>query len=249
MENNPRAVLLAQTPSHTQIQEIRRRENQQPAIGDAQAEATLARNIEPVGSSKAWWGLTDPADGFYLIMDGRELDPIAYPDLFTVLGTRFNVGAETAGYFRLPNTTGRSIVGAGISPDPLLTTRTVGDKFGVENHVLTTGQLPTHSHTGTAQNAGSHNHGGSTQQDGAHSHTVNAGKRTNTTQTGVGDRLENFDQAGSAGQTVSAPNHNHGIPSESNHSLTLNISDTGGGGSHPNFSPSIAAFEIMRVLP
>lgn len=79
----------------------------------------------------------------WLPADGRSLVRADYPDLFTVIGTTF--GAVDGTHFNIPDLQGRSIVGTGSGSG--LTTRAEGDSFGEESHVLTTGELASHSHS------------------------------------------------------------------------------------------------------
>lgn len=250
MITDPRAVLRAQTPSQAQIQDARRRTNQQPAIQDAQAQADLARKMQPVGSSTTWWGLTDP-DEFWMITDGRELDPVAYPDLYEILGTRFNTGGETAGFFRLPNPTGRTLVVAGSVPGDGLTDRDVGATFGAEEHTLGPLQMPTHNHGGSTGSDGAHTHGFTTDPNGSHNHNVGYGGANNTGTSGGGDRLSNVGGSFANGNTDNAGNHPHTgtTNSNGNHNHPVTINDAGGGQAHNNMQPSMAAYEIIRVLP
>ena len=39
----------------------------------------------------------------FLYCNGGEYNPLLYPELFAVLGTSFNTGGETAGFFRVPD--------------------------------------------------------------------------------------------------------------------------------------------------
>ncbi len=319
---NHRDVLKAQRPTNAQVQDQRRRANQQPSIHAARVQADLARNLPIIGSSMRWWGLSDPggeAGGMFMIEDGRLLNVIDYPELYEILGTRFNTGAETAGQFRLPDSRGRTGVGAGATPDVALTDRSVGDKFGVEEVTLSTLQMPSHKHVvsiddnthnhaadpvaapgktgeagghnhggtdsggahdhgGLVGSSGAHNHGGSTGAGGSHSHTVSSGKNSNTATGGTSDRLTGFDVFGDAVQTVSAPDHSHGISNHDGHQHSIpnhpghfhgippvdphrhelapnthkhtnSMTETGGGSSHQNVQPSIAVNYIIRVLP
>ena len=54
-----------------------------------------------------WYaGLTAPA--YALECDGSEYSESVYAQLFTAIGSTFNTGGETAGYFRVPNISGGS---------------------------------------------------------------------------------------------------------------------------------------------
>jgi hypothetical protein len=46
---------------------------------------------------------TDLIPDSYLYCNGGEYNPLLYPELFAVLGTQFNTGGETVGFFRVPD--------------------------------------------------------------------------------------------------------------------------------------------------
>jgi len=50
-----------------------------------------------------------PLPNNYHAADGTTLSIAGYPDLYAVIGTRFNTGGEPGGTFRLPNVAGRII--------------------------------------------------------------------------------------------------------------------------------------------
>lgn len=95
-----------------------------------------------IGEVIAWAGTTSP-DPKWLVCDGASLLRSDYPDLFTVIGVTY--GSIDGTHFNIPDLAGRSIsgsgTGAGLSPV------SPGDVYGEENHVLTIGELASHSHT------------------------------------------------------------------------------------------------------
>lgn len=104
------------------------------ASGDAVA-------VLPSGVPVPYLGGTIP-DG-YLLCDGRELPKNKYPDLATALGTTWGSPASAAN-FKLPDLRGRSLIGAGQGSG--LTNRVLGTTGGEETHVLTTAEMPAHTH-------------------------------------------------------------------------------------------------------
>lgn len=218
-----------------QVQEDRRRAGHVPAIHDATIQP-------PIGSSVRYWGLEDPVDQpNWLIEDGRELDPILYPEAFDFFGTRFNLGNETAGFFRIPDSRDRVAVGASA-------TKAVGAKGGSETVTLSTAEMPVHAHGTNTTSAGGHSHGGLTGQENGHQHTLRIDRISNTTTGGSADRLTGFgntNQANTDGTSSVAGVHNHSIPAVDGH--THAIESAGAGGAHTNMQPYIAANYIVRI--
>lgn len=86
--------------------------------------------------------------------------------LFSILGTTYGGDGRTT--FGLPDMRGRSPMGEGNGPG--LTDRRLGQKFGVEDVVLNTTQIPSHAHpaTTTTQIAVSAAAGGESTVNGQH---------------------------------------------------------------------------------
>jgi microcystin-dependent protein len=103
--------------------------------------------IVPVGAVLEFAGSVIPTG--YLWCDGAAISRTLYADLFDVIGVEFGVGNGTT-TFNLPDRRGR--VGVGLDPTDgdfdLL-----GATFGEKTHTLTTGQIPSHSHTVFADNS------------------------------------------------------------------------------------------------
>jgi microcystin-dependent protein len=84
----------------------------------------------------------DPPAGT-LICDGAAHARIDYPDLYAALDAAFIVDAN---YFITPDLRDRTVIGAGDAGGSS-TPRTVGEIGGEETHILTTGELASHTHT------------------------------------------------------------------------------------------------------
>lgn len=95
-----------------------------------------------IGEIIAFAGATSP-DSRWLVCDGSSIAIATYPDLYNVIGTTY--GAPGAGLFSLPDMRGRSLAGTGTGTG--LTAVTLAQQYGEESHVLTTGEIPAHSHT------------------------------------------------------------------------------------------------------
>ena len=83
--------------------------------------------------------------GGWLFCDGRSLIVLEYQSLFNAIGYTYG-GATTT--FNIPDTRGRTTVGSGTGIG--LTARALGDKNGEETHVLSTDEMPSHTHSSNA---------------------------------------------------------------------------------------------------
>jgi len=81
----------------------------------------------------------------WLYCDGSSLLRSAYPDLFTVIGTVY--GSVDSSHFNIPDLRGRASVGFGTGPG--LSTYTLGQTGGEEQHQLTVAELAAHTHSDT----------------------------------------------------------------------------------------------------
>ncbi|WP_296385579.1 tail fiber protein [Winogradskyella sp.] len=81
----------------------------------------------------------------WALCDGQLLAISQYQALFSLIGTTYGGDGRTT--FALPDLRGRVPVHPGSGPG--LSRVTWGEKSGVENVVLTTPNLPSHSHAGT----------------------------------------------------------------------------------------------------
>ena len=103
----------------------------------------------PVGAVVAYGSSTAPKG--WLSCLGQEVYRGDYPDLFAIIGTTYGAGNGTT-TFNLPNLSGRVVVGQGSGAG--LTARSMGATGGAETHTLTTGEIPSHSHTSNATGGG-----------------------------------------------------------------------------------------------
>lgn len=92
----------------------------------------------------------------WIICDGRSLSRTTYAALYGLLGTRY--GAADVNTFKVPDLRARVVVGVNnntISATAVEDTRSIrvlGDTGGVETHVLTDTEMPSHSHNLTVNN-------------------------------------------------------------------------------------------------
>ena len=82
--------------------------------------------------------------------DGQLLPISQNQALFSLLGTTYGGDGRTS--FGLPDLRSRFPMHPGTGPG--LSTRRLGEKGGVENVTLTTGQMPNHTHTGKLRASG-----------------------------------------------------------------------------------------------
>jgi len=102
--------------------------------------------VKPPTIGDVKYSIVEKDHAGWLICDGRSLSRTNYPELFELIGTKYgNVDANT---FNLPDCRGR-VLGA-IGSGSGLTSRSAGTLIGAETHVLTTGEIPSHSHTSNA---------------------------------------------------------------------------------------------------
>jgi microcystin-dependent protein len=108
---------------------------------DSEVGAQLS--VSPLGAVQDYAGSGDPNTN-WLICDGRAISRTTYATLYAKIGTTWGVGNGTT-TFNIPDLRGRVTVGAGSGSG--LTARTLAQTLGEETHQLSTGEMPTHSHT------------------------------------------------------------------------------------------------------
>lgn len=77
-----------------------------------------------------------------LACDGATYARVDYPALYAALDPWFIIDADN---FKVPDLRGRTVVGVGQGVG--LTNRVIAEVGGEETHVLTTAEMPSHSHT------------------------------------------------------------------------------------------------------
>lgn len=142
----------------------------------------------------------------WLKCDGRSLSRTTYAILFAAIGTSF--GSVDGNSFSLPDCRGRVLGTLGQGSG--LTNRALGASVGAETHTLTTGEMPSHSHT---INDPGHTHG-----------YVN----------NVGD--QNTDNAFASETAADQADYNQTTGSST---TGITINNTGGGGAHNNMQPTL----------
>jgi microcystin-dependent protein len=145
----------------------------------------------PIGAILMFAGGGPPSGGKWALANGAELESAAYPDLFSVVGTRFVSGPPAAGRFNLPNLVQKFPLGAGTSIP--------GATGGAADAIVPAHTHPvdhTHPTATSGINSVDHVH----QDDHQHSGTtVGANARHNhaipgTLGTGAGINAQNFSE-------------------------------------------------------
>lgn len=205
-------------------------------IGTANMTSTAINFLAPTGSIIAYAGASAPSG--YLLCDGTEYSQTgAYAALFAIIGTAYNTGGETAGYFRVPNLKGRVPFGLnGADADFDSRSDVGGSKAGFAYHrhsadgdltAATVNLEHTHSADGNlaAAGVGNHSHGGATVGAGGHDHnwSVNlyfsTGSTVSTTLMQPG--------GGATYQTSAVGDHAHGINADGAHGHDVTGSTSG----------------------
>jgi microcystin-dependent protein len=141
-----------------------------------------------------------------------------------------------------PDLRGRFILGSGQGVG--LTNRTIGQTGGAETHVLTTNEIPSHTHVGTVDSSGNHTH---SITDPGHTHT----------QTTINDDYNNSGSnppgfTGDSAGSVTWSNINSSVTgitinNGGDHTHTFTSNSTGGGLAHNNMPPFYVLAFIMKL--
>lgn len=110
----------------------------------------------------------------WLLCDGSSYFRSEYPTLFNVIGKSY--GSNNENEFNVPDLRGRVGVGADPNANVVSSSNTLGDTGGLNNHLLSISELPSHAHTGTTDTSGDHNHfnfniNGTSNLSSPHQHT------------------------------------------------------------------------------
>lgn len=195
------------------------------AVTKTQTELNRTYNEVPIGVIMMWSGANASIPSGYALCTGQ-----------TVSRT------DGAGTITTPDLRDRFIVGSG-------TTYATGNTGGANTVTLSTGQLPSHTHTlnlsGSVGAAGAHSH---SVNDPGHAHgiTIRASDRTGAGNGFIaGPNTANFgygtDGAGTGISINGVADHTHAL------SLSGSANATGSGDAHENRPPYFALAFIMKV--
>jgi microcystin-dependent protein len=180
----------------------------------------------------------------WLLCNGTTASRTTYSNLFSVIGTTYGVG-DGSTTFGLPDMRGRVPMGAGtgnqlnasgsgaITAGTAMTPRTAGAFGGEETHLLSSAEIPAHSHP---------------VSDAGHTHTI----RVNSF---AGDRQIALNNVGdgayySIGDSGSDGNDGSRLLYNTTNTTGLTVSNnTGGGGRHAVVSPFVVLNYIIKAIP
>ena len=177
-----------------------------------------------IGEIKMWSAATAPDK--WLLCDGAAISRTTYADLFAVVSTTYGVGDGTT-TFNLPDLRGRAPIGAGQGDG--LSTRALGEVVGEEAHIITTGELTPHTHTGP-----SHTHTGPN-----HTHAT-----TCSAWSGLGGGTTTRIVA-NVSTTTATVNTGSGGTGNTGSGGTGNTGSSGSGEAHNNIQPSLVVNFIL----
>lgn len=107
----------------------------------------------PIGSGVPFFGVEAKVPVNWLLARGQEVKIELYQPLYDVIGTTYNTGGETAGYFRVPDMRARVPVGldnmGGSDAGRLSVANTLGLAGGAQTHTLTATESGTTAHNHT----------------------------------------------------------------------------------------------------
>jgi microcystin-dependent protein len=191
----------------------------------AALEAQLQYTV-PVGTIIPHGALTLPTG--WLNCNGSEVSRTVYAALFQVLSVTYGPG-DSVTTFNLPDLRGRTVIGTGQGAG--LSLRSLGQILGEETHILSTSEMPSHSHGGIT---GGNNRG--------HTHEEIAVANCNSGGGGIRTTY-NADCTGSG-----ATGYPTGIQSAGESQNHLHsISAEGGSSAHNNMQPSVSLNYIIKT--
>lgn len=117
-------------------------------VGELSGSDTLPATIMPnagfVLGEVRMFAMNDLPAGWQTC-DGSQLAIADYPELYTAIGTTFNLGGEDFAHFRVPNMRYRFPTGVAVAAPPA-PNRTLGATGGNMTVTLTEEQMPAHAH-------------------------------------------------------------------------------------------------------
>lgn len=200
-------------------------------------QAPPGASSAPTGAILMW--PTDTPPSGYLLCDGQEVSRATYATLFALIGETFGVG-DGSSTFNVPNMKGRVPVGKDAGQTEF---DSLAETGGAKTHTLTTGEMPSHTHT---QDAHNHTQNAHTHTQDAHSHGENG---PTSASGGAGTIAADTNSSGSAAagiNTATAVAVNQNTTATNQEATAVNQS-TGGGGAHNNLQPYLVLNYIIKT--
>lgn len=189
---------------------------------DVSALLTLLSNTSvPTGTILPFGGSVAPANA--ILCDGSAVSRTTYAKLFSVIGTTYGMG-DGSTTFQIPNLKGKIPVGFNSSESEF---SYLGKTGGEKAHILSSLEMPTHSHTATETAAG------------GHSHTVTLDYYTNNSTGGSTNYVNPSTGSAQVSKTTSAGGE---------HSHSVTVGSSGGGSAHNNIQPYVTVNYIIIAM-
>jgi microcystin-dependent protein len=181
----------------------------------------------PIGGLLPYVGASAPNSSFALPF-GQAISRTTYATLFALVGTTFGTG-DGSTTFNIPDLRGRAVFGLdnmGGSAASRITVAggnfdgsALGGVGGAQNHTLTQGEMPSHTHTASVTDPG-------------HTHTLNAANAAGAS--GVQQGTIQFTLGATVNTAITG--------------ISVTNASTGGGGAHTILNPAMVLPFILRVI-
>lgn len=171
----------------------------------------------------------------YLVCNGSAISRTTYAVLFTVVGTTYGSGDGSTTY-NIPDLRGKVPTGLAGSG----TFGSLNASGGSETHTLTTGEMPSHAHSGTTDSDGAHTHS-ITDPGHTHSYTHYIDNAPPGEATATGDDTGDLVSATTGSSTTGIS-----IVSDGAHTHTFTTGTAGSGNAHNILQPYLVINYIIK---